>query len=240
MQVPESSTKQLKQFSQSSRLHRQGIRDSETSQALLVILDLTVSSCSVEWKWGRSTKKNSFKSLFGRVVAWPGVHPWCRSALTAKDRGSRTVKPADTQHVPSGLMHDNGTFLRLLLHDKSTVMIRQAAVRNCESTVRRKRRLRVLARGSKATESIRDAEIETDVSSVAGSGPKGSISFWVSGFFGSPSERSHHLSILHSSYAEQLPPASAVTETPRSVRFLVLAAVSAPPGSGYTPALVAF
>ncbi|KAI3574743.1 hypothetical protein IWW34DRAFT_749676, partial [Fusarium oxysporum f. sp. albedinis] len=53
MQVPESSTKQLKQFSQSSRLHRQGIRDSETSQALLVILDLTVSSCSVEWKWGR-------------------------------------------------------------------------------------------------------------------------------------------------------------------------------------------
>ncbi|WJG35137.1 uncharacterized protein FOBCDRAFT_220175, partial [Fusarium oxysporum Fo47] len=54
-------------------------------------------------------------------------------------------------------MHDNGTFLRLLLYNKSTMMIRQAAVRNCESTVRRKRRLRVLARGSKATESIRDA-----------------------------------------------------------------------------------
>ncbi|KAH7167795.1 hypothetical protein DER46DRAFT_574658 [Fusarium sp. MPI-SDFR-AT-0072] len=68
-------------------------------------------------------------------------------------------------------------------------------------------------------------EIEPDVSSVAGSGPKDSISFWVSGFFGSPSERSH-LGILHSSYTEQLPPASAMTETPRSDRFLVLAEYS--------------
>lgn len=73
---------------------------------------------SISSSMKRPTKKNPSKSLFGRVVAWPGVHPWCRSALTAKDRGSRTVKPADTQHVPSGLMHDNGTFLRLLLHDQ--------------------------------------------------------------------------------------------------------------------------
>jgi hypothetical protein len=80
----------------------------------------------------RSTKKNPLKSRVGGVVAWPGVHPWCRSALTAKDRGSWTVKPADTQHVPSGLMHDNGTCLRLLLHNKSTMMIRQAAIHNCE------------------------------------------------------------------------------------------------------------
>ncbi|KAH7248839.1 uncharacterized protein BKA55DRAFT_387961 [Fusarium redolens] len=39
------------------------------------------------------------------------------------------------------------------------MMIRQAAIHNCESTVRRKRRLHVLARGSKATESIRDADL---------------------------------------------------------------------------------